>query len=294
MSTREQQTQIFDHYYDYEGDYEINDETDLMDQSYSTDSYLDSSKNSSKSNESIDEVDDANNHWHRRRHKFSPIPRKRRQFPSNLHTCTTDVVKKKEVHIFNQQQNKKGDFTKTHIYYKEVSTLKKTNHPKEIGLISKIILILFLILLSIFVTYTYVMPTTTNTDLIIVNNRKLCNLSRIESKFPNQNQKLWRAIKIGIETTINDDPTKPSVYLFVYNDGKTVSRFMEQIIYLARNCMETSIDPIVLSRNDLSGIEMKNDYGVVIAEYQSKLLNSGVLLVNDLDQVGYNFIIIMF
>lgn len=125
-----------------------------------------------------------------------------------------------------------------------------------------------------------------NEDIKVDGNRKRCNVFRLVSEFPNQRNPIWKALKFGIETTINDDPTKPSIYLFVYNDPVTVSRFTSAVIRLTRNCMETRAKPLVLGRDALSSTEMQKDYGVALEKYKPELSNSGVLLVNDLDQVS--------
>lgn len=114
-----------------------------------------------------------------------------------------------------------------------------------------------------------------------------CNVSQLETKFPKQDEHFWTTLKIGIESTINKDPTVPSVFLFVYQDKELIERFASQIVELTQNCMHTKQNaPVILDNFNLSSGNIRTDYGNAIEQYKRRISDSGVLLVKDLNTVS--------
>lgn len=276
--------------YDEDALKQLNYIKDNWNKSSSQNSSINSSNNSSRNTSqevvctSADEVDDARVRTRSRRAKSSD--------KSTLEWNYTEFHMHKDGAI----NLKKMSLKKTPISAEDTNigypTKKQAKIPNDPGTKSRstskrsflLIASSIVIVLSIVAWYSY--NKQSYEDLEMEGNRKRCHVSRLESQFPNQRKQIWTALKFGIETTINDDPTRPSIYLFVYNDPNTVSRFMSAVTQLTRNCMEAWVDPLVLGRDQLSSSEMQNDYGVALEKYKPELSNSGVLLVNDIDRVS--------
>lgn len=124
--------------------------------------------------------------------------------------------------------------------------------------------------------------------------RKYCDVNALKQEFPQQKEHLWITIKSGIETTINRDPTKPSVFLFVYHDKRVVKKFTKQIIDMTQKCMETEHNAaVILNTNDMSTDDIQKDYGVAIQKYRQQMTKSGVLFVEDLNKVSVPIIFLV-
>lgn len=114
-----------------------------------------------------------------------------------------------------------------------------------------------------------------------------CDVSLLKNEFPEQNQLFWKTLKSGIESTVNKDPTIPSVFLVVYQDKDLIQKFANQIINFTQNCMETNLyKPVILTNAELSGAEVLRDYGNAIEQYRTQIADSGVLFVEDLNTVS--------
>lgn len=112
-----------------------------------------------------------------------------------------------------------------------------------------------------------------------------CSFERSAREFPKQNTILWRSLKHGVESVLNNIPTSPSIFLLAYDDVKSVNRITRSIVQTTTECMNSKVNALELSPADLAYDEMKSDYGVVITKYQNQLRKSGVMLVNDLNKV---------
>lgn len=123
------------------------------------------------------------------------------------------------------------------------------------------------------------------------NHRKLCDINALKTEFPQQEDKFWKTIKSGIETTINVDPTKPSVFLLIYHDKNVVKKFTKTVIDVTQKCMETEHnEAVILNNNDMSTEDIRRDYGVAIKKYRQKMTESGVLFVEDLNKVSNHLV----
>ncbi|KAJ6633079.1 hypothetical protein Bhyg_16615 [Pseudolycoriella hygida] len=112
-----------------------------------------------------------------------------------------------------------------------------------------------------------------------------CSFDETGKMFPNQDEMLWKSLKSGVEGVLNNIPTKPSIFLFAYEDAKTVHKITQSIVQRTIQCMDSKANAVELNPGDLSYNEMKVDYGVVIAKYKNQLSKSGIMLINDLNKV---------
>lgn len=116
--------------------------------------------------------------------------------------------------------------------------------------------------------------------------RSSCSFELSERRFPKQDKKLWESLKFSVESVLNDIPTRPSIFLFAYEDADSAHKITRSIVEQTAECMESRMNALELSPEDLADSQMITDYGVVIKKYQNQLESSGVMLVNDLNKVG--------
>lgn len=105
----------------------------------------------------------------------------------------------------------------------------------------------------------------------------------LTKQFTNQDNVLWKSLKIGIENVLNGTPDKPSIFLLAYNDPITTTKVMTKILNATADCMQSK-NPIQLDGNTFATDEMIHDYGEFIAKYQKRLENNGILYVSDLNK----------
>lgn len=106
----------------------------------------------------------------------------------------------------------------------------------------------------------------------------------LPAKFSTQDITLFKSLKIGIEGVLNNDPTRPSVFLLAYHDIDTAHRLMKEIVLATAHCMNAS-DPIKLDGKRFVTKEMENDYGVIIDRYQKQLEHNGIMFVEDVNRM---------
>ncbi|KAG4076628.1 hypothetical protein HA402_001915 [Bradysia odoriphaga] len=112
-----------------------------------------------------------------------------------------------------------------------------------------------------------------------------CSFEQSVRDFPKQDKMLWTSLEHGVESVLNDIPTKPSIFLLAYEDIPTANKITRSIVERVTDCMNSKVNALVLSSDDLAHNEMKADYGVVITKYTNQLKKSGVMLVHDLNKV---------
>ncbi|XP_037043075.1 uncharacterized protein LOC119079351 [Bradysia coprophila] len=112
-----------------------------------------------------------------------------------------------------------------------------------------------------------------------------CSFEQSVRDFPKQDKMLWKSLEHGVESVLNNIPTKPSIFLLAYEDIPTANKITRSIVERATDCMDSKVNALVLSSDDLAHHEMKTDYGVVITKFKNQLEKSGVMLVHDLNKV---------
>lgn len=115
--------------------------------------------------------------------------------------------------------------------------------------------------------------------------RMLCSFDAYNEEFPNQDKILWKSLEHGVESVLNQIPTKPSIFLLAYQDAESANKITKVIVDRTTACMKSKANAVELSPDDLKSNEMKTDYGIVVAKYRNQLQRSGVMLVKDLNKV---------
>ncbi|CAO1333037.1 unnamed protein product [Diamesa hyperborea] len=105
------------------------------------------------------------------------------------------------------------------------------------------------------------------------------------NQFPNQDVKLWKALKVGIEGTFNDKKTLPSVFALFSNDKDTMRSIMSRIVSITQQCTHSTEYPLNISKTELSSREFQEDHTKLILNFKDKLEKQEVMILNDIDKV---------
>lgn len=110
------------------------------------------------------------------------------------------------------------------------------------------------------------------------------------NQFSNQDEKLWKALKMGIEGTFNDNKPRPSVFALFSNDKDTMKSIMRQIVDITQKCTNSIGNPLNLSVTDLSSSEFQEDHTKLILKFKVELEKRKIMIINDIDKVPINVI----
>lgn len=100
----------------------------------------------------------------------------------------------------------------------------------------------------------------------------------LKLKFPNQDQKLFKALRAGIEGTLNDDPSTPSVFALFSTNNQLLSTLMEEVIKITKKCINHTHDPIILYKEGL-----RNKHG---QDFKDELMKRNLMIVNNVDEAS--------
>lgn len=106
----------------------------------------------------------------------------------------------------------------------------------------------------------------------------------LDKRFTHQDKLLWKSLKVGTEGVLNKDPTRPSVFLFAYNDKESIDRVMLEIVNATASCMKSK-HPIQLKSSAWANEAMIRDHGEVIKAYKKQLQQEGIMYVADINKV---------
>lgn len=106
----------------------------------------------------------------------------------------------------------------------------------------------------------------------------------LHKRLTHQDLLLWKSLKVGTEGVLNKDPTKPSIFLFAYNDKRSINNIMLEIINATASCMKSK-NPVQLNSDALATDAMRKDYGEVIQSYKEQLKDEGIMYVADINKV---------
>lgn len=112
-------------------------------------------------------------------------------------------------------------------------------------------------------------------------------LNSLKDKIPHQEDYMWKSLRVGIEGVLNNDPTSPSVFLFIHQDTASTRKAINDIFKATGNCFDQNGKTAShqLDINDFIGNEVIVDYGVAVKKYKDALKNGGVLLIADINKI---------
>lgn len=105
-------------------------------------------------------------------------------------------------------------------------------------------------------------------------------------QFQNQDNILWKSLKSGIEGTFNSSiKPQPSIFALFSNDKDTMDNIMREIIDITKKCIDSTKEPINLSKTDLSSNELQEDHTKLILKFKGELEKREIMIINDIDKV---------
>jgi flagellar basal body-associated protein FliL len=101
----------------------------------------------------------------------------------------------------------------------------------------------------------------------------------LSNDFPNQNEKLFKMLKSGVESVRNDGDVL--VFSLFSTDEKLMSNFVDKVVKLTQSCLNNTMDPIKLNENEIDEEMIEN--------YKEKLEDSSIMVLNNIDkaEVGH-------
>jgi hypothetical protein len=104
----------------------------------------------------------------------------------------------------------------------------------------------------------------------------------LKQKFGNQDEKLFKSLKTGIEG-IYRNPQAPPVFTLFSTDESLMNTILNEIIEVARNCTKTDSEPINLTIEDIGSENF-------IATYKDELIKRKIMIVKNVDLFPTNLI----
>jgi len=112
-------------------------------------------------------------------------------------------------------------------------------------------------------------------------------IKNVSDEFPSQRRGTWRSFSSGIKD-VPKDPEKPAVFLMLHDtEEETPACLAIKIGSIATWFLNaTNSQPVVLEGVDLEHNEtLAEDYGVLLEEYRSKVLEQRAVIVNNLHRI---------
>lgn len=115
-------------------------------------------------------------------------------------------------------------------------------------------------------------------------------LDNVEDKYPNQEEKVWSTLAGGVKFVQNNDPNRPSVFMFLYdsesaeNTAKCLAKDVSHLasVFLKR---DNKARPVILSGPELNKVRLIEDPGRLLVDYNSTLQDNGAMVVTNLQDV---------
>lgn len=100
----------------------------------------------------------------------------------------------------------------------------------------------------------------------------------LTKNFPNQDEKLFKSLKTGVEGVYNDRPPEPSVISIFSTDDDLISEFMKEVLSITKQCTNQSEDPISLEQAHLSN--------KLVVNYEDELTKRTIMIINHLEEAS--------
>jgi len=115
------------------------------------------------------------------------------------------------------------------------------------------------------------------------------DIKRIREEFPSQEEYIWGAFSSGIKETTQGIPTKPSVFMLLYEteDG-TASCLAQRVGNISTHILKAGkSDPLlIIDGADLEHNEtLAKDYGKLLEEYRPKVEEQRAMIINNLHKI---------
>ncbi|KAG5679374.1 hypothetical protein PVAND_008943 [Polypedilum vanderplanki] len=149
------------------------------------------------------------------------------------------------------------------------------------------LLIVLAIVIALIAGYKVMQKGVNGTSLKSQSNTVDCSqFITLEKRFPNQDHKLFKALKTGIESIYNRDQSKNSVFTFFSTDQQLLNAFTSEIVKITRKCINQTYDPINLTNIDLNRERFQKDYTLVINDFKEELTKRSIMIINNVDRIS--------
>ncbi|XP_034122938.1 uncharacterized protein LOC117580470 isoform X2 [Drosophila guanche] len=111
---------------------------------------------------------------------------------------------------------------------------------------------------------------------------KSCAFEKLRGIEPKQSEGIWRALQTGIEGLINKRDPRPSVFLFLHQEGE-LKTLIYDIATEASRCFGGPGKPIHMNKDDF--VPKNGDYGFAIEQFKKKLKEGNVFLIVNLNEI---------
>lgn len=99
----------------------------------------------------------------------------------------------------------------------------------------------------------------------------------LRDSFPDQDKKLFKSLKTGVESTLNK-PSEPSVFSLFSTDENLINIFMTNVISATKSCLNSTESHISLTSDQL------NDK--LITNYKDELVKKKVMVIANVDEAS--------
>lgn len=110
----------------------------------------------------------------------------------------------------------------------------------------------------------------------------------LKANFPNQSSNFWRSLEVGLENVLDSSNTQPNIVLFIFNGIVFPEDLFNGIVEITKEWIGNNVEPLELTKTDFSTEDIENDYGVVLDIYTPKLIESGFMIVRDINDIPAN------
>lgn len=103
-------------------------------------------------------------------------------------------------------------------------------------------------------------------------------LTALVNRFPNQDQKLFKSLKVGIEGTVNEKPPELAVFSLFSTDENLIENVLQEVVKIAKQCLKQTEDPLVLDNAHL-GSKM-------VEMYSEELAKRNIMIISNLEKAS--------
>lgn len=160
---------------------------------------------------------------------------------------------------------------------------KQTDKEKSSQNLFKIVIAAIVVLLAIGVAFTLSNSSKSSPVESSIDCSEFLNLT---VKYSNQDKKLFKALKAGIEGMYRRKPQVPSVVTFYSTDEKAIKTILADVVEIAKKCINKNRDPILLTSSDLNAQKYFDDNRRIISEFKNKLEDRTIMIITDVDKIS--------
>jgi len=114
-------------------------------------------------------------------------------------------------------------------------------------------------------------------------------IKHISEEFPSQLEHIWTEFSAGINETAQGNPTKPSVFMLLYEtDERTAICLAQKVGNMSTHVLEAkkSNPLLIIDGADLEHNEaLAEDYGKLLEEYRPKVEEQRAMIINNLHKI---------